>query len=137
MPYQPYWKSEFQSFLTSIKEEGKLTWWEEVSEDLESEEQKIWEYVYRFHLINHAASIIIFSSIFKETDRSREISSDAVRIIYEWKTRSGIIYSKIAKRYRVETLFDNIKGDLIKASNNSFELNQYEWVNSIHLTESQ
>ena len=115
MPYQSYWKSEFQNHLTSMKGKGNLTRWEEISDELESEKQKIWEYVYRFELVNPAASIIIFSSVYKKTDRSREINSDAVRIIYEWKTKNGIIYSKIAKKYRVNTLFENLEGELIKA----------------------
>ncbi|HHQ4734711.1 MULTISPECIES: hypothetical protein [Aeromonas] len=137
MPYQPYWKSEFQNHLTSMKGKGNLTWWEEVSEELESGGHKIWEYVYRFNLVNPAASIIIFSSVYKATDRSREINSDAVRIVYEWKTRNGLIYSKIAKKYRVDTLFENLEGALINASNDSFDLNKYVWVNSIQETDVQ
>lgn len=137
MPYQPYWKSEFQNHLTSMKGKGNLTWWEEVSDELESDENKIWEYVYRFNLTNPAASIIIFSSVYKETDRSREANSDAVRVIYEWKTRNGIIYSKIAKKYRVDTLFENLEAALVSASNDSFDLNKYTWVNSIQETDAQ
>jgi hypothetical protein len=120
-----------------MKGKGNLTWWEEVSEELESGGHKIWEYVYRFNLVNPAASIIIFSSVYKATDRSREINSDAVRIVYEWKTRNGLIYSKIAKKYRVDTLFENLEGALINASNDSFDLNKYVWVNSIQETDVQ
>lgn len=137
MLYQPYWKSEFQNHLTSMKGKGNLTWWEEVSDELESGEHKIWEYVYRFNLTNPAASIIIFSSVYKETDRSREVNSDAVRVIYEWKTKNGLIYSKIAKKYRVDTLFENLEAALISASNDSFDLNKYTWVNSIQETDAQ
>jgi len=137
MPYQPYWKSEFQNHLTSMKGKGSLIWWEEVSDELESGSHKIWEYVYRFNLINPSASIIIFSSVYKETDRSREINSDAVRIIYEWKTRNGLIYSKIAKKYRVDTLFENLEAELVAASNDNFDLQKYDWVNSIQETDVQ
>ncbi len=137
MPYKPYRKSEFQNNLTSMKGKGKLTYWEEISEELELEGQKIWEYVYRFNLVNPAASIIIFSSVYKKTDRSREVNSDAVRIIYEWKTKNGLRYSKIGKKYRVDTLFENLEDELVNASNDSFDLNKYEWVNSVQETNVQ
>ncbi|MEQ6435453.1 hypothetical protein V8Z74_10475 [Comamonas sp. w2-DMI] len=137
MPYQPYWKSEFQNLLTSLKGQGNLVSWQEVSDKIESSDYKIWEYVYEYKLRNPAASIIIFSSIYKQDDRSRDINSDAVRIIYEWRTKSGKIYSKISKKYRVDSLFKNLKEELIKASNKSFELQQYEWTDSIKDTDAR
>ena len=134
MPYRPYWKSEFQNCLSSVSGQGNLVRWEEVSEELEAEGNKIWEYVYRFGLNNPSVSIIIFSSVYKNDDRSRDVNSDAVRIVYEWHTKNGVIYSKIAKKYRVDTLMDNLRQVLIDASQDCFNLERYEWVNSIEHT---
>lgn len=107
MSYKPYWKSEFQNCLTSIAGKGKLLRWVEISDSLNTDQHRVWEYVYRFRLKNSAVSIVIFSSVYKETDRSREISSDAVRIVFEWNTKNGYRYSKVAKKYRVDSLFEN------------------------------
>lgn len=135
MPYQPYWKSEFQKCLTSVAGQGSLLRWEEISDLLSTEEHKIWEYVYRFRLRNPAVSIIIFSSVYKETDRSREANSDAVRVVFEWHTKNGDIYSKVAKKYRVDSLFENLKKELVDASNDCFDLEKYSWVPSIYKTD--
>lgn len=135
MSYQSYWKSEFQSCLTNMKGKGNLKYWEEISDSLSTVDAQVWEYVYRYYLQNPAASILVFSSVYKKTDRSREVNSDAVRIIYEWQTKNGLRYSKVAKRYRVENLFLNLESSLVKASESSFDLYQYEWVNNIQETD--
>jgi hypothetical protein len=135
MSYKPYWKSEFQKCLTEVKGKGNLTSWSEISSDLDAIGQTVLEYVYRFNLTHPAASIIIFSSVYKNSDRSREIGSDAVRIVYEWKTRNGTKYSKIAKKYRVENLFENLQKELMNASLDTDDLRKYDWVGSISETD--
>jgi hypothetical protein len=109
--------------------------WEEVSDSLNTEEHRVWEYVYRFGLKNHAVSIVIFSSVYKETDRSRDINSDAVRIVFEWHTKKGDRYSKVAKKYRVDSLFENLGNELIAASEDCFNLEKYSWVPSLQETD--
>lgn len=131
MPYKPYWKSEFQNCLTSVANKGNLLRWEEISDFLNTEKHRVWEYVYRFRLKNPAVSIIIFSSVYKETDRSRDISSDAVRIVFEWHTKSDVLYSKVAKKYRVDSLFENLGKELITASELCFDLDKLSWVPSV------
>jgi hypothetical protein len=127
MRYKQYWKSQFQAALSSFYRTGKVNGWKEVSEEMESEEIPINEFVYRISLKNPSASIIVFSSVDKITERTRDIGADAVRIIYEWKTENGLIYSKIAKRNRVETLFENLRESIVEAANNSFNLGSYSW----------
>lgn len=136
MTYKPYWKSEFQKCLTEVKGRGNLTTWSEISNELDALGQTVWEYVYRFSLRHPAASIIIFSSVYKNDDRSRENGCDAVRIVYEWRTVNGVKYSKIAKKYRVETLFDNLQRDLVNASLDTDDLRKYGWVGSISETDA-
>lgn len=135
MSYKPYWKSDFQKCLTEIKGQGNLTHWSEISNELDALGPTVWEYVYRFNLTHPSASIIIFSSVYKNTDRSREVGSDAVRIVYEWRTRNGTKYSKIAKKYRVENLFENLQRELVNASLDTSDLRKYDWVDSISETD--
>jgi hypothetical protein len=105
MAYKQYWKSEFKLALNSFSRVKNIIGWEEVSKEMESNDIPIKEFVYRIKLKNSKASIIIFSSVDKETERTRDIGSDAVRIIYEWNTKNGYVYCKIAKRNRIEALF--------------------------------
>lgn len=135
MTYRPYWKSEFQNCLTSVINKGNLLRWEEISDFL-SKENKIWEYVYKFHLKNPAVSIIIYSSVCKKTDRSRDINSDAVRIVLKWHTTDGDKYCRVSKKYRVHSLFKNLSAELVSTSENCFELNKYLWVNSLIETDT-
>lgn len=135
MTYKPYWKSEFQNCLTSVVGQGNLLRWQEISESLNTNEHQVWEYVYRFHLKNPSVSIIIYSSVYKTTDRSRDINSDAVRIVFEWQTINGVLYSKVAKKYRVDSLFKNLGNQLVSASMDCFDLNKYPWVSSLRETD--
>lgn len=129
MTYRPYWKSEFQKCLSDITNTGNLLYWEEVSEELSNSPNIIWEYVYKFNLRNKAAWILIYSSVYKETDRSREISSDAVRIVIVWNTKSGLKYYPAATKYRVENLFNNVQHEIQQIAKNCFNLNTYAgWV---------
>lgn len=127
MSYKQYWKSEFQRALSSFAKSNGMIGWNEVSEELEDDDVSINEFVYRISLKNPSASIIVFSSVDKATERTRESGADAVRIIYEWKTKKGLIYSKIAKRNRVETLFKNLEDSVVEAASNCFDLGNYFW----------
>jgi hypothetical protein len=122
MKYKSFWKSEFEKLLSSISATNNLRFWEEVSENIQESEIKIWEYVYKFGLKNTSVNILIFSSIDKITDRSRAVGSDAIRVIFEWNTVNGKIYSKIAKRNRVEGTFHNVKATLLNSSEKCFKL---------------
>lgn len=127
MKYKQYWKSEFQAALTSICNRGVIKSWEEVSTAIQSDEITINEFVYRINLRHPSAAIIIFSSVDKATERTRDIGSDAVRIIYEWNTKNGIIYSRIKKRLRIDTLFENIQESIDGATEYLSDLKQLKW----------
>lgn len=131
MTYKPYWKSEFQKFLTSVNGAGNIVCWSEVSDQIGTNGFMVWEYVYKIELKNPSVSILVFSSVDKTSDRSREVNSDAVRLVFAWSTKNGIKYSKICKKYRVESLFENLSQELIAASNECFDLGKFNWVDSI------
>lgn len=131
MSYKPYWKSEFQKCLTSVNGIDNIVRWEEISDFIGSDGIKVWEYVYKIILTHPSASIIVFSSVDKNTDRSREVNSDAVRLVYEWHTKYGAKYSRICKKYRVETLFSNLPEALTMASRECFNLEKFQWEDSI------
>ena len=122
MKYKAFWKYEFEKILNSLVKKEMIIGWHETAKELQDIEIPIWEYVYRIKLKNRAASIIVYSSIDKQTDRSRRSGKDAVRIIYEWHTKNGLIYSKIVNRNRIESLFGNMRHSIIKASNECFDL---------------
>lgn len=127
MKYKQYWKSEFQAGLSTICNKGLLKSWEEVSDEIQSDEININEFVYRIKLRHPSAAIIIFSSVDKSTERTRDLGSDAVRIIYEWNTKNGIIYSRIKKRLRIDTLFENIQESVDGATAYLNDLKQLKW----------
>ena len=130
MKYKQYWKSEFQKNLSTFARTGVMNGWDEISTEIESVDIPINEYVYRIKLKCKYASII-FSSVDKKTDLTRDKNFDAVRIIYEWKTKNGNIYRKIATRKRVETLFENIKESVVEASKQYDRLNTFSWKQNI------
>jgi len=84
--------------------------------------------VYKFSLLNKSVSIIIYSSIEKQNDRTRDNATDAVRIVYEWTTKDGKKYSKIARHYRTESLLTNMSQSITAASIQCFALGEFEWV---------
>lgn len=131
MLYKSYDKSAFQNCLNSIRYYKNILGWEEVSIEIASNSIDIKEYVYRISLKNKAASIIVFSSVDKRTDSSREVGSDAVRLVYEWVTKNGLRYSKIKKKYRVNSLFENLKQSLIEESEKCFSLHELQWCEHI------
>ncbi len=132
MPYKPYWKSEFEKCLTATKGNGNLLRWEEISDSLSTSTHRVWEFVYRFHLKNRSASIIVYSSVYKKTEQSRDANSDAVRIVYEWRTGNGVLYAKIARKNRIDSLFQNLRDELISASEKCYDLTRhYSWVPSL------
>jgi hypothetical protein len=129
--YKKYWKSGFQKNLSTFARTGVMNGWDEISTELENNDIPINEYVYRVKLKCNYASIIIYSSVDKITDETREKGCDAVRIIYEWKTKNGKIYCKIATRKRIKKLFENIKISVVEASKNYDRLNNYSWQDNI------
>jgi len=127
MKYKQYWKSEFERALRSFSSSGYIVGFEEISDELQNDEIPINEFVYRINLRNKSASIIVFSSVDKRTEKTRSVGADAVRIIYEWKTKNGMIYSKICKRNRVEALFTNVQESITESSEKCMNLSQFSW----------
>jgi len=127
MTYQSCSKYEFEKFLCSVAGVGKILSWKEASDELATHENPIWEYVYRFRLRNPSVNIVIYSSIDKRSQTTRSCGADAVRLIYEWRTKRGVVYRKIAKRNRVEGLFENLQLSLVGGSEKCFKLDFSEF----------
>ena len=121
--YRSFWKSEFQNMLSSMVGTGNLCRWEEVSEELQNEESLIWEYVYRFSTKNSSVSILIYSSISKNNDKTRNVGSDAVRLVCEWQIKNGTVYKKFAKHNRVENMLNTVKKSITSQAKKCFQLN--------------
>lgn len=81
------------------------------------------ENIYRVSTKNPAVDLIIFSSVDLRTHWTRENGMDAVRIIMRWKTqRWGYVYKRLAKHYRRDTLFNNIRKTLLLSKGQIFNL---------------
>jgi len=87
--------------------------------------------VYIFPSKNKAVQVIIFSSVDIKSEKVREVGNDAVRLVYNRTTRNGVMYKKIGKHYRVESLFNNLEGTLDKALNDVFKLELDGWKRDI------
>lgn len=125
--YKQYTKNEFQSALSAMRNRNGIRNWVEVSDEIQSEGVTINEYVYRLKTWHKSASIIIFSSVDKRSILSRKKGSDAVRIIFEWKTTNGTKYCRIKTRYRIDTLFENIEESVFDATKHLHDLNPLDW----------
>lgn len=110
MCYKTISKSKFEYELIRIKNENGLCGWSEVSEELAKEgDGCIFEYVYSFKTNIKGLELIIYSSINIFDNISRGYGSDAVRVVQRWKTKNGILYRKVRKLLRVESLFTNLE----------------------------
>ena len=127
MKYRSFWRSEFERLLSSLANQSNLLYWEEVSNKINNSDIETYEFVYKFKLKNKSVCILIFSSIDKKTDKTRDVGSDAIRMVYEWNTKNGLIYKRIAKRNRVENSFNNVRESLLNASENCFNLKGREF----------
>lgn len=64
-----------------------------------------------------------FFSVDKRTDSTRDLGTDAVRVIFKWDTKNGVLYKKHKKLYRVDNLFVNLSEALAEAVKEIFNLN--------------
>lgn len=85
------------------------------------------EYVYLIKTKNRAVDIIVYSSISREKDKTRACGQDAVRLVYKWSTKNGLLYKKIHKNYRTGNFFNNFEKCLKKAIEDTINLDTRGW----------
>lgn len=101
-------KKQFEYKLRDLLITNKLGFMEEITEQWIEENNYSAEYIYQISTKNKSVKIIVFSSISIHEDKARKCGEDAVRLVLQWKTKNGYVYKKLAKHYRLETLFNNV-----------------------------
>ncbi len=110
-------KDEFEAELKKIQQSitylGKRS---EVSKIIQSNGYITNEYVYRFRTgksDDEGLYLLVYSSVNKDTNNTRDCGEDAVRIVYVYTDKTyGYIYEKVKKCLRIQTLFKNVEYSL-------------------------
>lgn len=89
------------------------------------------EHIYSISTRNRAVDILIFSSILYDKRYTRRKGADAVRVVIRWKTKNGILYSRVCKHLRVASLFDNLLSTIIQVQKGVHKLDPRKFTRSI------
>lgn len=128
--YAIVYQSEFESWLTDIKDElrPKLDYWRSVTDHLNhlqaGKGPQIKEAIYDIDTANRALIIRIYSSILEREETSRRMGTDRVRIILRWKTKNGVLFYNYKELNRVSGLQVNLTKALSEIANNLYDLNK-------------
>lgn len=123
MSFKTFSKKQFEYLLNQELYKKRLGFMKEVQDFNTSYGWETWEYVYEISTKNPAVKIIIFSSIDKRTDRTREYGDDRVRLVMRWDTKSGPVYKRIKRHNRMDNLFTHLAATLKQAQDSVFKLN--------------
>lgn len=128
MCYKKFSKAKFEFELCRIKKAypNLIYGWKNVTEELNNISKiEHHEYVYRL-ICQGFVNVLIYSSVDVRTDCTRDIGSDAVRLVLQKRNYNGSSsYCHLKKHLRVETLFDNIEKTL--CDNLPFNPYDYNW----------
>jgi hypothetical protein len=127
MGYYRFSKEHFEYKLKDMLFKHNAGFMEDITWNWRKEGNVTWERIYKISTKNRAVDIIVFSSIDISTGRARDVGGDAVRLVLRWKTTNGNLYKRLAKHYRVDTLFDNLKETVLDAQANVFNLKAWEF----------
>jgi len=125
--YYQFSEKHFIYELKGILIRNKAGFMEDITDEWIKEGNEIWERVYKISTRNKSVDIILFSSVDMRTHKVRENGGDAVRVILRWRTKNGNFYKRVAKHYRLNTLFKNLEETLLTTKENVFNLNSKEF----------
>jgi hypothetical protein len=121
--YQSYSKGQFERLLWLIKAEKGIGFIQEISGDLKNNSELPYcEYIYSIPTSLSNVRILIYSSVDKRTDMTRENGTDAVRIVLESVVNQKAYRKKVQKRLRIKTLHKNLSESIQSAMNYVEEL---------------
>lgn len=129
--YYQFSKKHFEYEMRGILIRNKCGFMTDITEEWIKEGNETWERIYKIQTKNKAVNLIVFSSVDIRTNEVRSNGVDAVRVVMQWTTKNGNVYRKVAKHYRLETLFKNLEKTLIEATSNVFNLNYKEFVTEL------
>jgi len=121
--YYQFSKKHFEYELREILKRNKSKFMDDITDQWLAQGNETWERIYKISTRNKAVDIILFSSVDMRTNKVREVGGDAVRVVVRWTTKYGTYFKKVAKHYRIETLFKNLEETIVLAKENVFNLN--------------
>lgn len=131
--YYQFSEKHFIYELKGILIRNKAGFMEDITDEWIKEGNTTWEKIYKISTKNKSVDIIIFSSVDMRTHEVRDNGNDAVRVVLRWRTKNGTFYKRIAKHYRLKTLFKNLKETLMTTQKNVFSLNSKEFKKEIEI----
>ncbi len=90
--------------------------------DFIAEGNQTFEKIYKLKSKNPAVEVLLYSSIDVNENSVRNRGNDAVRVVLCWNTKKGKRYKRVAKHYRLETLFKNLENTLLGLREEVFNL---------------
>lgn len=130
--YYQFSQKHFEFKLRQLCIENKLGFMSDITEEIQ-QDVACYEKVYKVTTKNKSVDLIIFSSVSINSNKVRNKGNDAVRIVMRWKTKKGYFYKRIGKNYRIDSLFENIKKNIIKANKEIFNLNFKDFSSSLDI----
>jgi hypothetical protein len=114
-----YSKEEFEDELKSIVNGIGLPIYniQDITKPLIDKGFNTKERIYKIKTSQANKCIIIYSSIDIRTDRTRDIGSDALRVVIWLRTKQGDFFKSYKKHYRIETLFINLAKSIEEINN--------------------
>ena len=131
MKYYKYSRKHFEYEFRGILINNQIGFLNDITEEWKKQGNETWERIYKISTKNKSLNIIVFSSIDINTNQVREIGGDAVRLVAAWTTKNGVVYKRISKHYRIESLFKNIERSLMSMQEQLFKLNYKEFSKAI------
>lgn len=125
--YVGFTKGQFEYNVRNFLINNRLGFMEDITDKWLKAGGDTWERIYTISTKNKAVTLVVFSSVDMRTDKVREKDSDCVRIVMRWKTKNGYRWSRVAKHYRLATLFKNMQESIEKAQDSVFALNGAEF----------
>lgn len=113
--YTTVYQSEFESWLTDIKDDLRpnFSYWSSITDEFNTLQGSIAlqskEAIYEIFTRNSAFVVRIYSSILEREEVSRKKGADRVRVILRWQTRNGNLFFNYKELNRVAGLEGNLR----------------------------
>lgn len=128
--YYKFSRKHFEFELKGILIRNRMGFMQDITEEMTSQNEAIWERVYKISTKNKSVDIILFSSIDIRTNEVRDNGADRVRVVLRWTTKNGVMYKRIHHHNRLQTLFKNLENTISTTQKSVFDLKFNEFTKS-------
>ena len=124
-----FWLIQLRNHKGSEERPNHLLGWSECGGDIENRftDSKINEFTYRFKTKNKSASLIIFSTIDRDTELCTKKGSGCVRVLWSWTTKYGERFKHIADLKRTGKLEESLRVLLLSEARQCFGMSTEGW----------